>query len=226
MNAARTPYLLLIALCGACHRSPPPTGPDPELTRLEMRMDAHEEALQRTAALAGRLDKQWRLVVGDYNRAASRYRQARAEYDRASAQYSRSSAEFRAASRTWKVAKSRWDLVNKLIVAAASIDAYNLSKASGAREVDLDDIDCGKVSTAKFRRQLRAEGVNLDGVDVDHIVPRSLGGADHPSNYQLLESSLNRSLGATWNADKCAAAGVKICATAVAVSKICGTFAG
>lgn len=224
--SARQPALsLLTALCTACLSSPP-NDPGPELTRLEMRMDAHEEALNRTAALARNLDERWKLVVGDYNRAASRYRRARAEYGRAAAQYSRSSQEFRAASQTWKDARVRWDLVNNLVVAAASIDAYNLSKASGAREVDLGDIGCGRVSTAKYRRQLRANGIDLDGLDVDHIVPRKLGGADHPSNYQLLDSSLNRSLGATWNADKCAAAGVKICAAAVAVSKLCGTFAG
>ncbi len=227
MIAARTALVLLAPIYGACHSPPPTSDPhDPEISHLETRMDKHEEALRRTAALAGRLNERWRLVVGDYNRAASRYRRARAEYDRAATQYSRSSAQFRAASETWEDAKARWDLVNKLIVAAASIDAYNLSKASGAREIDLEDIDCGRVSTAKYRRQIEAEGIALDGLDVDHIVPRSLGGADHPSNYQLLESSLNRSLGATWNTDKCAAAGVKICAAAVAVSKLCGTFAG
>lgn len=226
MRAARPVFLFSAALITACHPSPSAPSSDPELTRLETRMDAHEEALSRTAALVGHLDDQWRLVADDYNRAATRYRRAQAEYDRASAQYSRSSAQFRSASQTWKEAKSRWELVNTLIIAAASIDAYNLSKTTGASDVDLDSIDCGRVSTAKYRRQLRTEGIALDGLDVDHIVPRSLGGADHPSNYQLLSSSLNRSLGATWNADKCSAAGVQICAVAVAVSKLCGTFAG
>ena len=43
---------------------------------------------------------------------------------------------------------------------------------------------------------MRAEGTSLDGLDVDHVWPRALGGADHWLNYQLLDSSLNRSLGA------------------------------
>lgn len=226
MSEQSPAFLLLAALITACVSSSAATSPAPELTLLEARMDAHEDALERTAALAHRLNGRWSRVASDYNRAASRYRRANAEYDHAAAQYSRSSEEFRAASKTWKVAKARWDLVSQLIVAAASIDAYNLTRASGTRDVDLGDIDCGKISTAKYRRQLRAEGIDLDGLDIDHIVPRSLGGADHPSNYQLLDSSLNRSLGATWNAGKCAAAGVKICAAAVAVSKLCGTFAG
>ena len=50
---------------------------------------------------------------------------------------------------------------------------------------------------------MTAAGVNLVGKDIDHIIPKSLGGADHPSNYQVLDSSLNRSLGATWNREKC-----------------------
>jgi hypothetical protein len=39
--------------------------------------------------------------------------------------------------------------------------------------------------------------VPLDGLDVDHAWPRALGGVDHPLNCQLLDSSLNRSLGAS-----------------------------
>lgn len=215
---------LALASITACRSAP--TANDPELAGLEARMDAHEGALGRTEAVVRRLGDKWQLVVGDYDRAASSYQRAQTEYAKATAAYSRASAEFQAATSTWQEAKARWDLATQLILAAAAIDAYNLSKAAGAREVDLEDIDCGRVSTAKYRRTLRADGVDLDGLDVDHIVPRSLGGADHPSNYQLLNSSLNRSLGATWNADKCAAAGVRICEVAVAVSKLCGTFGG
>jgi len=51
-------------------------------------------------------------------------------------------------------------------------------------------------SCAPAALRLRAEGISLDGLDVDHVWPWALGGADHPLNYQLLDSSLNRSLGA------------------------------
>jgi hypothetical protein len=52
-----------------------------------------------------------------------------------------------------------------------------------------------KMTTAQFRRQARAQGYDLTGLDVDHAFPRSRGGVDHPWNYQLMESSLNRGLG-------------------------------
>ena len=51
--------------------------------------------------------------------------------------------------------------------------------------------------TTTFRRRLKADGVDLRGVDIDHVWPRHLGGVDHPLNYQRLDSSLNRSLGAS-----------------------------
>lgn len=54
----------------------------------------------------------------------------------------------------------------------------------------------GHMSTAAYRRQLCAEGVPLAGRDIDHVFPRALGGADTIDNYQLLPSSVNRSLGA------------------------------
>ncbi len=54
----------------------------------------------------------------------------------------------------------------------------------------------GHMSTAAYRRQLRADGVPIEGRDVDHVFPRALGGADNVANYQLLPSSVNRSLGA------------------------------
>lgn len=52
------------------------------------------------------------------------------------------------------------------------------------------------MSTRMFRTRLRAEGISIDGKDIDHAWPRALGGADHPLNDQLLDSSVNRSLGA------------------------------
>jgi len=49
------------------------------------------------------------------------------------------------------------------------------------------------VSTASHRLNLIDKGVNLTGKDIDHIIPKNLGGADTPLNYQVVSSSLNRS---------------------------------
>jgi hypothetical protein len=51
------------------------------------------------------------------------------------------------------------------------------------------------MTTAQYRRELREEGVDLEGLDADHGLPKSWGGADHPLNYEMIDSSLNRSLG-------------------------------
>lgn len=70
-----------------------------------------------------------------------------------------------------------------------------LAAASDALSHGLCD---STMSTRTFREQLRREGVVLqEGVDVDHIWPRALGGVDHPANYQLLPAEVNRSLGAS-----------------------------
>jgi hypothetical protein len=119
--------------------------------------------------------------------------------------------------------------VQVLVVVAASIDAGNVD-AFRAHQLEVSrsgdgTVSCDKVSTAQYRAVLTSAGYNLAGMDVDHIVPRSLGGADNPANYQLLPSSVNRSLGAAWDRSKCEMVGPQ-CAKAVAVSRACGWFRG
>lgn len=214
----------VVALLAAC-RSPEPAEPS-EFGRLEQRVAQHEQDLDRTEAVVRRLESKWAVVVADFNEATRAYRQAEASYDAAGRAFERASVEFENASVLWQEARARWELATQLIVAAAALDAYNLAQARGANELDLDEVDCGRVSTRTFRRRLEAEGISLKGKDIDHIVPHALGGADHPSNYQILDSSLNRSLGARFDAAKCSAAGQAICAAAIAVSKLCGSYGG
>ncbi|MCC6559207.1 MAG: HNH endonuclease [Polyangiaceae bacterium] len=62
------------------------------------------------------------------------------------------------------------------------------------------------MSTRKYRETLRAQGVDLDGKDIDHIIPRSRGGPDLPWNYNPLDASINRSLqanGMWWKLTSC-----------------------
>ncbi len=89
------------------------------------------------------------------------------------------------ATRDLETARTRYrEVATVLIVMAASGDAGNALRG-------------GQRTTAAFRWELRAKGVELQGLDVDHIWPHAMGGADHPWNYQLLEASVNRSLGAS-----------------------------
>ena len=131
------------------------------------------------------------------------------------------------AIKEYEEAKRRWVWYQKLVVIAAAVDAQNLEKfRSMTGSGHVESIDCGAgMSTSAFRRLLLSQGKNLVGMDVDHIVPRSFGGADHPANYQLLPSSVNRSIGNQWDAEKCATTGGR-CAGAVAISRRCGEFRG
>ena len=53
----------------------------------------------------------------------------------------------------------------------------------------------GVTGVREFRERLKAQGIDLTGKDIDHVFPRSWGGVDHPWNYEVMSSSLNRSLG-------------------------------
>ena len=57
-------------------------------------------------------------------------------------------------------------------------------------------------SPRAVRRWLQDTGVPLQGYEVDHIVPRSLGGIDHPHNYAVVERELNRRWSANWSCEK------------------------
>ena len=59
-------------------------------------------------------------------------------------------------------------------------------------------------------------------MDVDHIVPRSLGGPDHRWNFQVLESSVNRRFGNRFGLDKCVRNGLDRCVVAALATLVCG----
>ena len=94
------------------------------------------------------------------------------------------------------------------------------------RSLEARGFDCHRVTTKQMRKRLKRQGVELRGLDVDHIVPRAKGGADHPSNYRLLDLHVNRSMQEEWGRKKCQAVGRHACAEAVAVSRVCGTYRG
>tara|TARA_R110002073_G_scaffold186392_1_gene344967 strand:- start:3691 stop:4032 length:342 start_codon:yes stop_codon:yes gene_type:complete len=54
-------------------------------------------------------------------------------------------------------------------------------------------VDCTPISRSRHRRRLIADGINMTGVDVGHIVARQNGGPDVADNFYPIDSSLNRS---------------------------------
>lgn len=141
------------------------------------RIDAIDRESRDLLAAARRMRARADLVEADYLRAAQMFGEATAAWGEASEQARSASADL-----------SRAALQYQLTTMAVVLIALTAGAPGGPCE--------GHLSTAAYRRQLRAEGVPIAGRDVDHIFPRSLGGADTIENYQLLPSSVNRSLGA------------------------------
>ena len=172
----------LLALTLACGPTPSPgmeaaSREFAELARAELEDRAEIAALHEQATdLRLRAD----AVVTVWRASEQDFRQATDAYEAATAAGPAVNAQFQAAIADFQHAERRYRLTVLLVAAVA---------ASG-------HLCATTVSTRNLRAQLRADGVDLGGKDIDHIWPRSLGGIDHPLNYQVLDSHLNRSLGA------------------------------
>ena len=69
-----------------------------------------------------------------------------------------------------------------------------------------------KMTTAAVRTWLKnhdtcpvaykRHGLSLDDCDIDHILPTSVGGIDHPYNYYILPKKLNKRWSGWWTAHK------------------------
>jgi hypothetical protein len=196
-----------------------------QLSALRMQMAAQSSAVDDTDREAQQLTVAWSDVAASYDRARTRYAQARAQFEDATARGESASATFAQARAEFDSATSMWKFYRELVFFAAALDAANLETARSAGRMP-ERVDCQPMSTQQYRRVLERRGVNLSGKDIDHIVPHALGGADDVSNYEVLDQSLNRSLGASWGEEKCSIAGLEQCALAVAVSRRCGAFTG
>lgn len=152
------------------------------LQRLEHRADADDAAIEdlseRVAAFEASVDE----LVGLYGAVSSELMAAEERLQRATALAEESAQAFGQAAAAYEAAEKRWRLVTISLLAAATWDyAGHLCST--------------RMTTAAYREQLKKKGINLDGLDADHGLPKSRGGADHPLNYRMIDSSLNRSLG-------------------------------
>lgn len=184
-------------------------------------------AVSALEARAGKIAATWSEAELHFLGAKHQFERAESSFRKAEKTYESSSAQFQQARELYEQARERWEFYQKLVIVAATIDANNLERFRAETGNNLvRGLDCSEgMSTRAFRAFLTAQGFDLTGKDIDHIVPRSLGGADHPANFQVLPSSQNRSLQATFDRAKCAATKGK-CAGAMAISRKCGTFRG
>ena len=215
---------VLVALAGACdgrHASTEPRG-SREPWRVERHLGEIERWEQDVQWLAGEATD----IVARYEAATGDLRVVEATSAEAIERAAVASRSLLEARQGWEAAQRRWALYQVLVQVAATLDATGIdrSRALAARPSGVPDCADG-MSVAAYRAALIALGADLLGKDIDHIVPRALGGADHPANYRVISSSLNRSLGSSWGADKCASVGER-CRGAVAVSRRCGSYAG
>lgn len=141
---------------------------DERIESLSARIEAFEQSVDDVLAL-------YRQASTDLEAAERNFEQVRRAGETAAQSYQTAADEYEIAARNWR-------LVTITILAAATWDyAGHL---------------CGtRMTTAKYRQDLRKKGIDLRGLDADHGLPRSKGGADHPLNYRMIDSSLNRSLG-------------------------------
>lgn len=195
-------------------------GADPDrVAALTAAVDQLDGDLSQTEQRARALSAAWSRLAEGYDKLAAAYRAARQTYDEAQRTAGATSTTFRSASEDWNAARVRWELYGEIVMLAVQMDRGGASGRKG-------HVDCNPMSTAAFRKLLLGRGIDLTGKDIDHIVPRALGGADDSANYQVLDSSVNRSLGKTWNVEKCLMAGRRQCKEAVAVSSRCGSYRG
>jgi len=197
------------------------------LDGLEESMAKHDEDLAQVQAAADGLSARWHDARSAFERAKADYTRARTAYHDAKRRADRTAKEWGRVAREYERAEQLWKIYQELVMVAAALDAQNLDAArrgSQARLTSVANCDEG-MSTARYRRLLERAGRTLVYMHIDHIVPQSLGGADHPDNYQVLPSSENQSLGNTWNEAKCRSVGAK-CGRASAVSKACGSYGG
>lgn len=142
---------------------------------IEVSVSAYESLLRRSLheAQDGLVLAQTASIA--FNDASEIHTQALAIWEEGSGEYIRASKQYEKATKSMKKARN----------------ALLLSVAVGALMEQFQSY--GEMTTRQYRQELATNGVDLSGKDIDHILPRSGGGVDHPWNYQAVEASLNRS---------------------------------
>ncbi len=192
-------FMLSVVAAGC---SPTATSLSREVAALQLQMRERDRAIDEAEGRVDALLEATSEIVSLYREATDSFRVAEALLEDTSSVAESASARFRQASDDYELARTQWQRVTLILMAAAASTAVGKSV-------------CGNpMSTARYRRRLESVGIDLAGKDIDHIFPKALGGPDHPWNYQVLESSVNRSLGADFGVAKCWNAGPK-CVLAV-----------
>jgi hypothetical protein len=159
-----------------------PAGTGARLEHLEAHAQEDDARIDALSVRVAEFDRAVDDVVDLYLRASAELETATIRFEQVQRAAQAAAADYERAAADYEQAATNWRLVTISILAAATWDyAGHLCDT--------------RMTTAEYRKHLRKQGVELHGLDADHGLPRSKGGADHPLNYRMIDSSLNRSLG-------------------------------
>lgn len=183
MTWARWLSLLAVLLCSGATVSCRGRSTRAELADLERRYQEDAVRIDGVALDLSRLTITQRQVVATYAAATREWEVAQSLYAEAASQQELAARGLKQAAADFQSAEHYYRLASAAMAAVA------------ART--LGTIVCSEtMSTRRFRKELHRQGITIDQLeDVDHIFPHSRRGIDHPLNYQVLDRSLNRSLG-------------------------------
>lgn len=174
---------VVIISLAACREAPEQEALRARIQSLEVDDSNDQRRLQSERANLDEL-RQWSArLSADLVEAEARFLRAGGAFDRATTTSQAATARGELAIESLRAAEHSYRIASSLIIAAAAADFAGQHLCEGA------------MSTRRYREHLRARGVDLEGMDVDHLWPHSRAGANHPLNYRLTEQSLNRSMG-------------------------------
>ena len=171
---------LALALVQSCN-----AGLD-EVERSVSQAEQRQRDVSLTYALSERDVREMRRMLTEMEAtvttALQNLERARSLYDQASRLHLQAAEQFSKAQRDYEEAEAAYRRVAVTIIVAAASTWF------------LQGLCGPDVSTQSYRRELARDGVDLGGMDIDHIIARAHGGPNRPWNYMPLESGINRSL--------------------------------
>lgn len=152
--------------------------------KMESKLELLEDAIAMQGAQVDAADAKVRSLELPLESTLEDIRDAEAKMHEAALSWASAGSEARAAAAAHDRAAAserEADRMFRLAVRTAMLASIRSTTCGGA------------MSTSKFRR---LKGIDDPGLHVDHRIPRSLGGADHPLNYRVISAHENLTCGA------------------------------
>lgn len=159
-----------------------PQGLDARLDRVNHGQISNKQAIDSLSDRVKASSLHVNDIVLDYNNVKLDFIEAKKAFNKSRSNYESASENYLIAIESYRAASMMWSIYLSILTFAASYDYINF-------------VCDTQISKESWRATVESGGHDLTGIDVDHIWPKSLGGADNSLNLQPMESGLNRSLG-------------------------------